>query len=255
MPSGQAVPNAYSNRSGTHPAGPPEGVKTSASAHATQACAAASTAAASAAGITGAAGSAGGVARSDTLRSFHSFSPSIARPATSARKRRLPASGAGGRRRDRIRRAEGGGVLAETAGGQHALELLPEAHAHPRGRRGVDVVGLDERLQRHGGHGVVPRAGRGTGTTGPQLGQRRDGRAHLRDDRAASVVRRELAELPLAAEQPQRIMEARLQAGGELAVTRGGLEPCPACRLARHQRAVTRPRSVVTVSAAGAAAR
>ena len=233
-------------------------MKTSASAHATQACAAARTASASAAAITGAAGSAGGVRRSDALRSLYSFSPSIARPATSARKRRLAASGASDAAAIGIRRAIGGGVLADIAGGQQALEMLPGADAHPRGRRGVDVVGLDERLQRHGGHDVVSRPGGRTGTAGPQSGQRRDGRADLGDDRAAAVAGRELAELPLAAEQPQRIVDARLEAGGELAVARDGLEPCPACRLGRHQLgagAVTRPRSVVTVSAAGAAAR
>src|SRR4029079_10942241 len=90
----------------------------------------------------------------------------------------------------------------------------------------------------------------GPGPAGAQLGQRRDGRADLRDDRATGVGGLELAELPLAAEQPQRVVDAGLETGRELAVARGGLEPCPV----GHQ-ALTRVRSVVTVSASGADAR
>ena len=163
-----------------------------------------------------------------------------------------------GRRGDRIRGAEPARVLAEVARGEQALEVLSRADAHARRGRGVDVVGLDQRLQRHRRRRVVAEPRRGDGPPGPQLVQRRHRRRDLREDRAAAVAGRELAELPLAPEQPQRVVDARLQARRELAVARDGLQPCPACRLAGHQPeagAATRPRSVVTVSDAGAEAR
>ena len=159
------------------------------------------------------------------------------------------------RGRDRVGGAVGAHVLTEAAGGEQPLEVLAGADAHAGGRRSVDVVGLDERLERQRGRVVVADARRGSELAGPQLRERRDRGRDLRDDRAAAVAGRELAELPLAPEQPQGVVDARLEPRPELGVARVGLQPRPGRRRGGHQLADTRPRSVVTVSEAGAEAR
>ena len=235
MPSGELVPNAYSRRSGIQAAGAPEPVTTSASAHATHACAAAVTAAESAAGMAGRGGQRRrrrAQRRSEVAVELLAVDGAAGHHGQEAPAGRIPRVG---RRRDRIGGAIPGHVLAEVARGEQALEVLSGADAHPRGGRGVDVVGLYRRLQRHRGGRVVAEPWRRRGPAWPQLVQQRNRSRDLREDRAAAVARGELAELPLAPEQPQRVVDARLQTRRELRIARAGLEPRPACRLAGHQ--------------------
>ena len=105
-----------------------------------------------------------------------------------------------------------GAQRAQAGQGEATQQLQAGLGPDPLGRHG-HRLGLDPGFERHG---FVDEIDRRTGRAAPQSRQRRLVDLDDRRDRRSGVLAPQLAELPLAAEQPQRIAEQRLQAGGQV---------------------------------------
>ena len=109
--------------------------------------------------------------------------------------------------------------------------LCPLAQAGTAGRARLS---FDSRLEK----GTCGQGARCASTRGVARSPGRDrgrGRAHVHCYRTAGVLGRELAELPLPAQQPKRVVQSRLEPGGWVARDRLGFEPCPSRRLEQER--------------------
>ena len=219
-----ATENAYSMCSGDHVEGPDDGSSKRSPAHDSHARSTVASADRSAACA------AGGQARTDDGRqasavgnpALHHVPPLAAFVVED----RVGGQRRTGPRRSRTRR----GVSGRPARAQHAQQVQAGLGAEPQLLQPGFAHGLalDERLERRAGRLDRHRpAGGDVGATAAHPRQRRGGALDADVDRRRAAVVPQFAELPLAAEQPQRIVDAGLHRDGERLVHGRGMQANP----------------------------